>query len=70
MSIVGFDDIPVASLTTTPLTTVAQPAYELGRTAANLIFNRLATPDVAPQQITLGCEFVVRGMTARREPPT
>ena len=66
MSIVGFDDIPVAALTTPPLTTVAQPAYELGRTAATLILNRLATPDVLPQQITLGCKFIVRGTTAHR----
>lgn len=70
MSIVGFDDIPVASLTTPPLTTVAQPAYHLGRTAASLILNRLATPNVAPQQITLGCKFIVRGTTARRETST
>ena len=67
MSIVGFDDIPVAALTTPPLTTVAQPAYELGRTAADLILNRLAAPDIPPQQITLGCKFIVRGTTARHK---
>lgn len=69
MSIIGFDDIPVASLTTPPLTTVAQPAYELGHTAANLILNRIATPHIAPQRITLGCRFIMRGTTARYKTP-
>ena len=67
LSIVGFDDIPLAALTTPPLTTVAQPAYDLGRTAAKLVLNRIDTPDSAPQQVTLGCRLVVRGSTARYE---
>ncbi|CAN5847778.1 LacI family DNA-binding transcriptional regulator [soil metagenome] len=65
MSIIGFDDILIASLVTPPLTTVAQPAYELGRTAAKLILNRLHTPDLPAQQIVLGCKLIVRGTTAR-----
>ena len=65
MSIVGFDDIPIAALTTPPLTTVSQPAYDLGRTAAELVLNRIDAPDLAPQQITLGCKLIVRGTTAQ-----
>lgn len=64
MSVVGFDDIPVAALTTPPLTTVAQPAYDLGHQAAELVLNRLDTPNLAPQQRVLGCKLVVRGSTA------
>ena len=64
VSIIGFDDIPMASLTTPPLTTVAQPAYSLGHTAAKSILNRLSTPDLAPQQIILGCKLVVRASAA------
>ena len=37
VSIVGFDDIPTAQLLTPRLTTVRQPAYEMGMSAANLL---------------------------------
>jgi LacI family transcriptional regulator len=37
MSIVGYDDVPFAAQTSPPLTTVRQPAYELGRAAASLL---------------------------------
>ena len=37
VSIVGFDDIPTAQLLTPRLTTVRQPAYEMGMSAAKLL---------------------------------
>ena len=37
VSIVGFDDIPTAQLLTPRLTTVRQPAYEMGMSAARLL---------------------------------
>lgn len=41
VSVVGFDDIPVASLLTPRLTTVYQPAREMGFRAATLLFDLL-----------------------------
>lgn len=38
LSITGFDDTPLASVVTPSLTTVRQPAHELGRSAAKLLF--------------------------------
>ncbi|GKX29264.1 LacI family transcriptional regulator [Vallitalea longa] len=39
ISVVGFDDIDIASLVRPKLTTVAQPIHEMGREAANMIIN-------------------------------
>jgi LacI family transcriptional regulator len=36
MSVVGYDDLAFTGETRPPLTTVHQPAYQLGRTAASL----------------------------------
>jgi LacI family transcriptional regulator len=57
MSIVGYDDVSFAAQTSPPLTTVSQPAYELGRAAASLLLaerepghrhgERLFTPRLA-----------------------
>ena len=39
ISVVGFDDIAVASELITPLTTIRQPMNELGNAAANLLLS-------------------------------
>lgn len=41
LSLVGFDDIAVASMVIPGLTTIAQPKRELGETAANLLIRRI-----------------------------
>ena len=42
VSIVGFDDLPTSLFATPPLTTVRQPAYQLGRLAASAMLGLLA----------------------------
>jgi len=37
VAVVGFDDIPASAMTHPPLTTVRQPLYEMGRTAASMV---------------------------------
>ena len=64
MSIVGFDDNPYAARSVPPLTTVAQPAYELGSRAAELLLLRMREPDASAQQAVLDCRLVVRQTTA------
>jgi LacI family transcriptional regulator len=48
VSIVGFDDLPTSQYAIPPLTSVQQPAYELGRLAASAMLQMLANdkPDV------------------------
>lgn len=48
MAVVGFDDFPWTSAFHPRLTTVAQPGYELGRTATELLFQRIANKRVGP----------------------
>lgn len=43
LSIVGFDDVLVASLTTPKLTTVRQPLFEMGQHAARLLVETIET---------------------------
>ena len=66
MGIVGFDDLPWADLVRPALTTVGQPTYELGRTAAQLLAERIADPDKEPTTVVLKTELHVRG-TSRRD---
>lgn len=64
LSIVGFDDIHLAGYINPPLTTVAQPKYELGVIAAELLLARLADPELPPQRRLLQAHLAVRHSTA------
>jgi LacI family transcriptional regulator len=65
MGMVGFDDVPWAHLVRPSLTTVAQPTYELGRTAADLLSQRIANPHRAPSTITLNTKLQIRDSSVR-----
>ncbi len=62
VSVVGFDDAPVATLVTPALTTVAAPLARLGRTAVDLLLDPPRTD--APARVALPVELVVRASTA------
>jgi LacI family transcriptional regulator len=46
ISIIGFDDISLASFMTPRLTTITQPKYEIGKTAAGLLIERIKNRDL------------------------
>ena len=48
LSIVGFDDLPVSSLITPRLTTVRQPAHDMGYRAATALFDLLEDAEESP----------------------
>jgi LacI family transcriptional regulator len=60
IAIVGFDDMPWAPSLAPPLTAVAQPTYELGRTAADLLLKRIADAQRPIKQICLETTLVIR----------
>ena len=62
LAFAGFDDFDLAEFTSPPLTVVRQPAQEMGRVAANLLFDRIArgeTPHTG-NRIVLPVEIVLR----------
>jgi LacI family transcriptional regulator len=61
VAIVSFDDAPWAAWLDPPLTTVAQPAYELGAGAARLLMSRLEMPGEGARRVVLETRLVVRG---------
>jgi LacI family transcriptional regulator, galactose operon repressor len=64
VSIVGFDDIPEASLVTPSLTTVRQPLQEMGATAVRLLRRLMDEPETTPRRTELATELIVRESTA------
>jgi LacI family transcriptional regulator/LacI family repressor for deo operon, udp, cdd, tsx, nupC, and nupG len=60
VAIIGFDDLPWADALDPPLTMVRQPAYEVGRAAAELLLNRLGSPDSPAAWLRLRPRLIFR----------
>jgi LacI family transcriptional regulator len=67
VSVVGFDDFPESMLVKPFFTAAVQPAYEMGRLAAELLLKRISGELSGEcQQIVLPVEIVERGSSAPR----
>ncbi|MCG3207942.1 MAG: Ribose operon repressor [Anaerolineae bacterium] len=64
VSVVGFDDVPLASFANPPLTTIHQPSHEMGALAAEILLGRLQNRELPPRRKLLETRLVVRQSTA------
>ena len=65
LSIVGFDNISLSEFCDPPLTTVAQPRFDIGREAMLLLLDQLHGHNVNSGSRLLDCELIVRGSTRK-----
>lgn len=65
LSVIGVDDIPMASFYSPQLTTLRQDFAEIGRLAARLLRHALERPGKAPQHLQLPARLIVRQSTTR-----
>lgn len=65
LSVVGFDDLPLAEWAGPPLTTVRQPLRQMGATAAEMVLARAAGRQLEHDRVELPTTLVVRGSTAQ-----
>ena len=63
LSVIGFDDLEISSYLNPPLTTVAQPAFEIGYTAATYLFHSIKNPGTKIPNKTFETKFIIRGST-------
>lgn len=68
LSIVGFNDQPGVAFSTPPLTTVATPWREQGRTVVEMVLAAAARGHDPCERRALSCRLVVRGSTAAISP--
>jgi LacI family transcriptional regulator len=60
VALVGFDDLPESMVTFPFLTVISQPAYEIGRTAVELLLERLQDRSAPRVEKVLPTEIIVR----------
>ncbi len=59
MSVVGFDDVPVAALITPALTTIRQPLIEMGRVATTMLLRLIAEEPLDSMRVELTTTLVI-----------
>lgn len=64
VSVVGFDDMPLASYYDTPLTTIRQDTFRMGQEAAKLLIRAIETPEKPHRHLSMPVELVLRKSTA------
>ncbi|HXR66864.1 MAG TPA: LacI family DNA-binding transcriptional regulator [Ktedonobacteraceae bacterium] len=60
ISVVGFDDVPIAALVTPALTTVRQPLVEMGRVATTTLLHLIAQEPLDSIRVELATTLIVR----------
>jgi LacI family transcriptional regulator len=66
VALIGYDDIRFASMAAVPLSSVRQPAFELGRTAARLLLEECSGDAHTHQHVTFRPTLVARQSTLGR----
>lgn len=64
ISLIGFDGLDLTEITTPQLTSVCQPPYQLGATAAQLVLDRVNDKTRAVRQIVLKTDLKIRESVA------
>lgn len=68
ISIIGYDNIELASLIRPKLTTVEQPTYEIGRSAAELLLSRIRrSRGATPRTVSLPTKLIIRDSVRKIE---
>ncbi|MEN3269281.1 LacI family DNA-binding transcriptional regulator [Pseudonocardia sp.] len=61
LAVIGFDDVDAASLVAPPLTTVVNPAYEMGRQCGRLLLDRLVEGyGGPPRSVVVPTHLIIR----------
>lgn len=66
IALVTFDETTWASLMQPAITLIAQPTYEIGKTATELLLQRIADPGRPTRHVILTGQLLVRGSSAAR----
>jgi LacI family transcriptional regulator len=68
LSVVGFDELPVARWASPPLTTIRQPLAEMGSAAAQMLGELIEGTPLRSNRVELSTELIVRESTAAPGP--
>lgn len=63
LSVIGFDNIETSRMTYPPITTIAQPGFQMGQQACSILVEKIGNPDLPRRHILLNTELIIRSST-------
>lgn len=63
LSVIGFDNIETSRMTHPPITTIAQPGFQMGQQACSILVEKIQNPNLPDRHILLSTELVIREST-------
>lgn len=63
IAIMGFDNVSLTTMTVPTISTVSQPAYQLGYQSCSLLIDQIEGNDILNSKIVLATEIIVRSST-------
>ena len=65
VGVVGFTNDPQSSIISPSLTTISEPAFEIGKKSCELLLSHIIKSNFSPQEVILPGELIVRDSTRR-----
>ena len=65
IGVVGFTNDPIATIISPTLTTVAEPAYDIGRISCELLLKHIHKNSFEPKEVVLPGELIIRESSQR-----
>src|SRR5690606_14628015 len=68
IGVIGFTNDPIATIIEPNLTTVEEPAFQIGRQSCNLLIKHIKNIDFETQELVLPCKLIVRDSALKHRP--
>lgn len=60
LSVIGFDNIETSRMTNPPITTIAQPGFQMGQQACSILIEKIQNAELPDRHILLNTELIIR----------
>ena len=67
MGVIGFTNDPMSTIISPTLTTIAEPAFEIGKISCELLLKHIKKSNFHPEEIILPCPLIVRESTSKKQ---
>lgn len=66
LSVIGFDNVETSRITSPTITTISQPAFQLGQQSCSMLIEKISNPSiVSSKHLLLDTELIIRGSTRK-----
>jgi LacI family transcriptional regulator len=63
--VIGFTNDPISTIISPTLSTIAEPAFEIGKKSCELLLKHITKKNFIPEEVILPCRLIERGSTQR-----